>query len=131
MDQIILQLAAKFGIDEALAQKAVGMILNLLQSQGDGNAVAELFDKLPGASELAAQGGGEQSGGGLSGMLGGLMSGGTGEAMKLVGALQSEGLSMDQIKGLGSGLLDHAKAEAGEDLVRQAVSNIPGVSDYL
>ena len=131
MDQIISQLAAKFGIDEALAQKAVGMILNLLQSQGEGNAVAQLFDKLPGASELAAQGGGETSGGGLSGMLGGLMGGGTGEAMKLVGALQSEGLSMDQIKGLGAGLLDHAKAEAGEDLVRQAVSNIPGVSDYL
>ena len=132
MEQLISQLAGQFGIDEALAHKAVGMVLSLLQNQGDSSAVAELFEKLPGAGDLAAQyanGGG--GGGGLGGMLGGLMGGGTGEAMKLVGALQSDGLSMDQIKGIGTGLLEHAKQEGGEDLVRRAVQGIPGVSDYI
>ncbi len=130
MEQLISQLASQFGIDEALAHKAVGMVLSLLQDQGDSGAVSELFAKLPGAGELAEQyaGGG---GGGLGGMLGGLMGGGAGEAMKLVGTLQADGLSMDQIKGIGTGLLEHAKQEGGEDLVRRAVQGIPGVSDYI
>ncbi len=131
MDQIISQLASRFGIDEALAHKAVGMVLALLQRQGDGSAVSELFSKLPGAGDLAGQYAEAGSGGGMAGTLGGLLGGGTGEAMKLIGALQSDGLSLDQIKGIGSGLLDHARQEAGEDLVRSAVSGIPGVSDYL
>ncbi len=133
MEQLISQLASQFGIDEVLAHKAVGMVLSLLQNQGDSGAVSELFEKLPGASDLATQyaDGGGGGGGGLTGMLGGLMGGGTGDAMKLVGALQSDGLSMDQIKGIGGGLLEHAKQEGGEDLVRRAVEGIPGVSDYL
>ncbi len=131
MDQVISALAAKFSIDEALVQKAVGMVLGLLQKQGDGTTMTELFDKMPGASDLADQFGDSGGGGGMAGMLGGLMGGGTGDAMKLLGSLQSEGLSMDQIKGIGTGLLEHAKAEGGEDLVRQAVSNIPDISDYL
>ena len=55
MEQLIANLAQQFGIDEALAQKAVGLVLSLLQNQGDGSAVSELFDKLPGASDLATQ----------------------------------------------------------------------------
>ncbi len=132
MEQLISQLASQFGIDEALAHKAVGMVLSLLQNQGDSGAVSELFEKLPGAGDLAAEyAGGSSGGGGLGGLLGGLMGGGAGEAMKLVGSLQSEGLSMDQIKGIGGGLLEHAKQEGGEDLVRRAVEGIPGVSDYI
>lgn len=131
MEQLISQLASQFGIDEALAHKAVGMVLSLLQNQGDSSAVSELFEKLPGAGDLAAQYADGGGGGGLGGMLGGLMGGGAGEAMKLVGALQSDGLSMDQIKGIGTGLLEHAKQEGGEDLVRRAVEGIPGVSDYI
>ena len=132
MEQLISQLASQFGIDEALAHKAVGMVLSLLQNQGDSGAVSELFAKLPGAGELAEQyAGGGGGGGGLGGMLGGLMGGGAGEAMKLVGTLQADGLSMDQIKGIGTGLLEHAKQEGGEDLVRRAVQGIPGVSDYI
>ena len=131
MEQLISQLASQFGIDEALAHKAVGMVLSLLQNQGDAGAVSELFEKLPGAGDLAAQYADGGSGGGIGGMLGGLMGGGAGEAMKLVGALQSDGLSMDQIKGIGGGLLEHAKQEGGEDLVRRAVEGIPGVSDYI
>ncbi|MCP5082162.1 MAG: DUF2267 domain-containing protein [Alphaproteobacteria bacterium] len=131
MEQLISQLASQFGIDEALAHKAVGMVLSLLQNQGDSGAVSELFEKLPGAGDLAAEYAGGGGGGGLGGMLGGLMGGGAGEAMKLVGSLQSDGLSMDQIKGIGTGLLDHAKQEGGEDLVRRAVEGIPGVSDYI
>ncbi len=131
MEQLISQLASQFGIDEALAHKAVGMVLSLLQDQGDSGAVSELFAKLPGAGELAEQYAGGGGGGGLGGMLGGLMGGGAGEAMKLVGTLQADGLSMDQIKGIGTGLLEHAKQEGGEDLVRRAVQGIPGVSDYI
>lgn len=131
MEQIISQLAAQIGIDEALAQKAVGMVLALLEKQGEGSAVSQLFEAMPGAADLASEHADSGGGGGIAGMLGGLMGGGAGDAMQLVGALQGEGMSMDQIKELGSGLLAHAKENAGEDVVRQAVANIPGVSDYL
>ncbi len=131
MNHVISALAVKLTIDKSLVRKAVGMVLALLRKQGDKIAVDELFEKLPGASDLAEQYADSNRAGSIGGMLGGLMGGGAGEAMKLVGALQSEGLSTGQIKAIVAGLLDHAKAEAGEELVRRAVNAIPGVSDHI
>jgi prevent-host-death family protein len=38
---------------------------------------------------------------------------------------------MDHMKILGAEVIGHAKAKAGDDLVRQVASAIPGVSGYL
>jgi len=45
--------------------------------------------------------------------------------------LQAAGLSMAQIKSLGSEVLAYAKEKAGDQAVRDAAGSIPGLSAYL
>jgi hypothetical protein len=61
-------------------------------------------------------------------MLGGGMMGGP---LAAVTKLTAAGLSMDQIKVLGTTTLGYAKEKAGDDLVKQVASSIPGISGYL
>ena len=136
MQALITQIAKQMGIDEALAQKGISIVLSLVQSQGDGNLVAQLFDKMPGASDLASAGSsalnsGSGRGGGLMGMVGGMLGGGAGEIMSAVSQLQSDGLETSQIKELSGQVLDYAKQEGGDDLVGQITASIPGLSKFL
>ncbi|MGE4245833.1 MAG: DUF2267 domain-containing protein [Parvibaculaceae bacterium] len=129
MEELIATVAAKTGLPSGKAEQGVGIVLSLVRNQGDAAKVEALFEKLPGAAELAAKWGGDGArGGGLLGMLGGGLMGGP---LVAVGKLQAAGLSMDQIRALGSQVLDHAKREAGDDLVRQVAGSIPGLSGYL
>jgi len=135
MQALITQIAKQMGIDEALAQKGISIVLSLVQSQGDGNLVAQLFDKMPGAGDLATAGASalknNSGGGGLMGMVGGMLGGGGGEIMSAVAQLQSDGLETSQIKDLGGQVLDYAKQEGGDDLVGQITESIPGLSKFL
>jgi hypothetical protein len=132
MRAVISKLAVEVGINEQIAEKAAGMILSLLQRNDSSEAVENLLAKLPGAADLAANHSEPApSGGGLAGMLGGLMGGSTGDALATVSALQSDGLTTDQIKQFGGGLLTYARETVGDNLVDEAVSNIPGLSQYL
>lgn len=129
MEELIAAVAAKTGLTPEKAEQGIGIVLSLVLSQGDKARVEELFAKLPGAAELATRWGGDGArGGGLLGMLGGGLMGGP---LAAIGKLQAAGLGMDQIRTLGSQVLDHAKREAGDDLVRQVAGSIPGLSGYL
>jgi len=135
MQELITNIAAKMGIDEALSEKAVSIVLSLVQSQGDDSLVGQLFDKIPGAADLASSGTSAiengDGGGGLMGMLGGMLGGGAGDIMAGIAQLKSEGLETSQIKELGGEVLGYAKEQGGEDLVDQITSNIPGLSKFL
>lgn len=113
------------------AEKALGIVLNLIQTQGNQNKVQELFDKLPGAAELARQQGGDGAGRGGGGLLGMLAGGMMGGPLAAVSKLTSAGLSMDQIKALGTTTLDYAKEKAGPQLVKEVAGSIPGLSGYV
>lgn len=129
MHDLITRITDKTGLDAATAEKACGIMLSLVRSQGDRNKVAQLFEALPGASDLADRHGSDGAkGGGLLGMLGGGLMGGP---LAAVTKLQSAGLSMDQIKTLGKETLGYARERAGEDLVRDVANSIPGISSYL
>src|SRR5438552_18689581 len=54
IQQVIDAIAAKAGIEPAAAERAAGTILSVIQQEVDPQVAASLFDKLPGASELAA-----------------------------------------------------------------------------
>lgn len=126
MQDLIERITAKANLDPAKAEKALGILLSLLKTQGNQAKVGELFARIPGAAELAdRQGGG---GGGLLGKLGGGLMGGP---LMAVTKLQSAGLSMDQIRALGMETLDYAKEKAGPDLVKQVAGSIPGLSGYV
>lgn len=129
MEELVTLISQKTGLDAARAEKALGIMLSLVKNQGDKQKVEELFAKLPGAAELAAQHGGDGAAkGGLLGMLGGGLMGGP---LAAIGKLQAAGLTMDQIKLLGTTTLDYAKQKAGADLVRQVAGSIPGLGGYV
>jgi hypothetical protein len=125
MQELIARIVTKTGLDPKRAEKALGIMLSLVKTQGNQQKVDELFAQLPGADELAKRHGG---GGGLLGMLGGGLMGGP---LAAIGKLQAAGLSMDQIKGLGTETLSYAKEVAGEDLVKQVAGSIPGLGGYV
>lgn len=128
MQDLIDRVVKATGLDAAKAERAVGIVLSLVRSEGNKAKVTELFAKLPGADAMAAQYGSESArGGGFFGMVGNL----TGGPLAAVSKLQAAGLDMDQIKALGKEVLAYAKEKAGDDLVREAAGSIPGLSAYV
>lgn len=131
MQDLIGRITAATGLPEDKATRALGIVLNLIQTQGNQNKVQELFDKLPGAAELARDQGGDGAGRGGGGLLGMLAGGMMGGPLAAVSKLTSAGLSMDQIKALGTTTLDYAKEKAGSQLVKDVAGSIPGLSGYV
>ena len=54
MDELIGRLAAKAGIDDAVAEKTIGIILGFLRSEGPSDKVQALIDRIPGAEAAIA-----------------------------------------------------------------------------
>ena len=127
MHELMARVTAATGLDEASAEKAVGIVLSLIRKEGDRQKVDELFARLPGADALAKKHAGAKSGGSLAGLLGGAFGG----PLAAVGKLQAAGLSMEQINVLGRELLGFAREKAGEPLVDEVAGSIPGLSRYL
>ena len=129
MQDLIERIVAATGLDAMRAEKALGIMLSLVKTQGNQAKVGELFAKLPGAAELASRHGGDGAGkGGLLGMLGGGLMGGP---LAAISKLSAAGLSMEQIKQLGTVTLDYAKEKAGADLVKDVAGSIPGLGGYV
>ena len=126
MHELMVRVKAATGLEEARAEKAVGIILSLIRKEGDPHKVDELFARLPGAEALADEHA-EAKSGGLLGMFGGALGG----PLAAVAKLQAAGLSMDQINVLGRELLGYAREKAGEPLVNDVAGSIPGLSRYL
>jgi hypothetical protein len=129
MHDLIGKISLEMGLDAAKAERAVGIMLGLVKTQGDQAKVAKLFAAMPGAEELVAKFGGDGAGrGGLLGMLGGGLMGGP---LAAISKLTAAGLSMDQIKQVGKLTLAFAKEKAGPELVREVAGSIPGLSGYV
>ena len=131
MQELIDRIVTASGLSPEKAEKGLGIMLNLIQTQGNQNKVQELFDKLPGAAELARAQGGDGAGKGGGGLLGMLAGGMMGGPLAAISKLTSAGLSMDQIKALGTTTLDYAKEKAGAPLVKEVAGSIPGLSGYV
>ena len=130
MNEIVTQIAEKVGIEPALAEKAMGMMLGFLQREADDGAVARMIEAIPGGTELVANFNGAGSGGG--GLLGGLMNAiGGGGVMGLGQQLMSQGLGMGEITTLAREVIAIAKQYAGEDVVNEVVASVPGLSQFI
>lgn len=132
MEQIIAIIAEKIGIDKALASKAVGIILNLVDSSIADDVKEKLYTALPEAKALA-QSGGEVTGGGLMGMAGGLFGGGGGAmgAMAAMGKLSDAGLDTNQITKMSKTLMGYVGEKGGDELVGEIVGSIPGLDRFI
>lgn len=130
MNPIVINIAERIGIEPALAEKALGMMLGFLQREADDGPVARMIAAIPGASELVAQFNGEGAGGG--GLLGSLMGAlGGGGIMGLGQQLMSEGLGMGEITALARETISVARQHAGDEVVDQVVASVPGLSQFV
>ena len=125
MDELIGRLAAKAGIDDAVAEKTIGIILGFLRSEGPSDKVQALIDGIPGAEAAIAVSAG---GGGLIGLMsagmmgGGLMAVGT----KLMGL----GLGMGQIQDVARELFKFGRDKIGTEGITEIIARTPGLSQF-
>ena len=116
---MIDRVVSQVGIDHAVAEKSVGVILDFLATEGPAEKVQLLFAKLPDHQALIDAAG---SGGMLGGM-GGIM----GVGARLMGA----GLNMSQIQSVIRVIMAYCDEQgAGGDL-RDVAAAIPGLSQFI
>ncbi len=137
MQELINRVMSSLGIDATLAEKAVGIVLNMLKEHGSSDKVNELLSALPGAADLLGklqnQGGAgvdESTSGGLGDAIGGMLGGG-GPLLDTLSEMQSAGLDMTQARAAGLEVINFAKEKAGDDLVKEVAESIPGLSQLL
>lgn len=127
MHELVARLAAAAGIDAALAEKSLGIILAFLAKEVPSETIAKLMAAIPGAEEIAAAQQG--SGGGLMGLMGGMMGGGGITA--LGGQLMGAGLGMSEMQAIGHELFAFAAEKGGPDLVGEIAQAVPGLKAFL
>lgn len=119
MNDLVARLVANVGIDQATAEKSVGIILDFLQKEGPADKVQALIDSLPGGDTLLKA---EQSSGGLFSM-GGLMGAGS--------RMMAAGLTMGQVQAVTRETIAFARKKIGEDAIGEIVGSIPGLSQFV
>jgi hypothetical protein len=120
MDELIGRLAAKAGIDEAVAEKTVGIILGFLRNEGPSDKVQALIDNIPGAEAAIAA---SSNGAGLARLMGGgLMAVGT--------KLMALGLGISEIQSVARELFTFGRDKIGADQMGEIISGTPGLSQF-
>jgi len=120
MDELIGQLAAKAGIDRAVAEKTVGIVLGFLHKEGPADEVQALIDQIPGAEAAIAA---SSSNSGFSSLMGGgLMALGT--------KLMALGLGMSEIQNIAREFFRFGRDKIGGDQMGEIISGTPGLSQF-
>jgi hypothetical protein len=114
MDEIVDQVASQAGIDRAVAQQAVGIILGFLSREGPQPQVGVLVDGIPGGRALA-----DRYANGGSGLMG------------VYGDLSAAGLGMGEIQAVTRTFVGIARERVGADKVDAVVGAIPGLSQFV
>jgi hypothetical protein len=118
MDELVGRLVANVGVEQAAAEKAVGIILAFLLKEGPADKVQALIDAMPGAA-AAVQAASTNGGFGMGGIMG-------------VGTkLMAAGLSMSQMQGVTREIIAYGRERAGEDTVGEIVGSIPGLGQFI
>ena len=120
MDELTGRLTAKVGIEGAVAEKTIGIILGFLRREGPSDTVQALIDRIPGAEAAISAAG---NGGGLGKLMGGgLMALGT----KLMGL----GLGMSEIQSIARELFRFGRDQIGADQMGEIIAGTPGLSQF-
>jgi hypothetical protein len=119
MDELIGRLAEKAGIEKAVAEKSVGIMLGFLRNEGPADKVQALIDNIPGAEAVIAASG---SGGGLSRLMGGGL-------MALGAKLMGLGLGMAQIQNIARELFRFGRDKIGADRMGEIIAGTRGLKE--
>jgi hypothetical protein len=124
MEELIGRLAVKAGIDDAVAEKTIGLILGFLRNEGPADKVQALIDTIPGA-EAAISASNKSSG--LGSGLGSLMGGGL---MALGTKLMGLGLGMSDIQNIARELFGFGRDKIGADQMGEIIAGTPGLNQF-
>lgn len=131
MEELISRVAAAAGVNAAVAQKAIAIILQFLEKEGPKGEVADMINAIPGAREaMSAEAAAPPRNPGFLGGLMGALGGGSG-LMALAGKLSSAGLDMNQMKSVGKELFAYAKEHVPEEEMKAIAAKTPGFSQLL
>jgi hypothetical protein len=120
MEELIGRLATEAGIDDAVAEKTIGIMLGFLRSEGPCDKVQALIDNIPGAEAAITA---SNNGGGLAKLMGGgLMAVGT--------KLMALGLGMTEIENVARELFRFARDKLGVDQMGEIISGTPGLIQF-
>ena len=119
MDELIARLATRAGIDDAVAEKTIGIVLSFLRSEGPSDKVQALIDQIPGAEATIAA---SNSDGLVKLMGGGLMAVGT----KLMGF----GLGMSEIQNIAREFFRFGRDKIGANQMGEIIAGTPGLSQF-
>jgi hypothetical protein len=120
MDELTERLAAKAGIDGAVAEKTVGIILGFLRREGPSDKVQALIDTIPGAEAAIAA---SNEGGGLSRLMGGGL-------MAVGSRLMALGLGVSEIQNIARELFRFGRDKIGADQMGEIIAGTPGFSQF-
>jgi hypothetical protein len=128
-------IAKRSNIDPAAAETAVGTILSVIQQEGNPSKVGQLFNDLPGAAALAQKypvtaGSGSGLGGALSGLAGKFIGADAGVMVAALAQIEATGLTLDQIKRIGSGLVSYLQ-DANPTLAKEILDKVPSLREHL
>jgi hypothetical protein len=128
-------IATRANVDPVAAETAVGTILSLIQQEGDAGKVAQLFNHLPGAADLAQKhpvvvGSGGGVGGALSGLAGKMIGTDAGLIVAAMAQIEETNLSTQQIKNIGTALLSYIK-DTNPALAKEIFDAIPSLQKHF
>jgi hypothetical protein len=122
MDELVGRIVTNVGIERPVAERAVGIILDFLATEGPADKVPGLLAHLPGGAEAVEAARAEPGGGGFGGV-GGIMGVGS--------RLMSAGLGMGEIQGVTHEIISYAREKAGDEDLNGIVDAIPGLSKFV
>lgn len=127
MNELIDQIINRLGLGRGQAEQGAGVLFALLERFGDNDIIRMLFDRLPGAADLAgAQRETVQSGGGgLMGAIGDMLGGQADAVTDALGAFDATDLSIDQAREMIPMVIGFAREHAGSEIVDQVMDSVP------
>ena len=120
MDELTSWLAAKAGIDDAVAEKTIGIILGFLRNEGPSDKVQALIDKIPGAEAAITA---SENGGGFGRLMGGGL-------MAVGSRLMGLGLGITDIQNIARELFRFGRDKIGADQMGEIIAGTPGLSQF-
>jgi len=135
IESVVDDVARRSNIDPAAAETAVGTILSVIQQEGDQTQVTKLFERIPGATELAQKhaivaGSGSGLGGALSSLAGKFVGANAGIMVAAVAQIEETGLTLQQAKNVGGGLLSYLN-DVDPTLAKEILDKVPGLREHL
>jgi hypothetical protein len=135
MDNLIARVAAAAETTPDTARKAVALVVDFIKREAPDDAVDALLARAPALNAIVASStstGGE----GMSAMVKGLMGTGSGARgggglMALGSDLMGLGLGMGQIQAVGKEVFEYARKMAGDEIIGEISSAIPGLSQFI